>query len=247
MSITTHRIIEAFYNVDGGYWCDSKGNYCLPSLIPTLRKNEMVALKLHLIHNYGDYSEEVVDFASTMDFALVCYDEDGSELFKAENSSINSSEGLAIWDEADSRMGKFIVLFRCFSSALNTLLADSPVYRATIEFTAYSGTTVIALYREKVYLEQTNTTLAILDEDEELPTGLTSGEVEVTIGTSSVFIEVDPTLFQILSCTMQMPGNADGIISVMSYSVSSTGFTFYLSATVPASGYYVHYSYIEKE
>lgn len=243
----TRRRITVYYNVDGGYWCDAQGNFCVPSMIPIFRKNEKVAIQLSLIHNYGDNAEELVSFSELLTYTCVVYDDNRNVLFRSLVDAVNSEEGKSIWEEADASCGKFVILLTCVSSALSALLETYPLFRANIEFAISEGSSVLAIYRERVYCEQTLIDSQVINEGGVMANSLVVIDYPIPIGLSEVSRIFNNEQYRIVSLFLESPATALENASILNYQPTVTGFIVHLSTPITDAGYVLHYTYVEKE
>lgn len=240
MTMQKRQIIEAYYNVDGKHWSTANGSFALPSMIPCFGLYAKVAIKLHLISNYG---LPVTDHTLGQGKTFTVYSEEGVKLCESLTESINNADGLALWN-ADATKGEFIILLDCATVPLQTLLADQKTARVRCEFIVIDEIGVVGEYKEYAYCEKTfytadATTIPIT-------AAMTQGSIDIDSDSVFSIVPANTVTHNILSPFIMSPTGAEINYSVTNVEVISEGFKVYYNATIVVAGYTLHYTLIRK-
>jgi len=244
-NVMSTRRISLFYNVEGGYWSDSNGNYRTSSMIPVLRKNEFISLYIQLVGNYGtNYRLE----QNVIPHLLI--HKDRQILLKVGSDNVNTNDGIAVFENADATKGLFVIQFKLQSVALNLALLTLERTLATLEFSLSTDNGIIFNCADSVYCENTVTTTGITTEEGEdnmAVKALLSVKLDLEVGEVTKLIEVVPTAIDLISIMLESPTGATSNIFIMNYEILVNGFLVYLSAPIVDEGYKLVYTYTIKE
>lgn len=237
------KIIEAYFNVDGGYWSDASGNFAVTPAIPRFGLYEQIAFKLHLIHNFG---VQVTDYTNEQAFRLTIYSNTtGAKLLETVNAQINTVEGQEFWAEADSSKGLFVLLMDCTATALQTALANVSSLFTPFEFTVTDSVGMIANYQTYVYC--TNSRFAGASQIEDtLASAMKQGTLEIVENSSFSLIEEDTTKYNMLAPSLIAPEDTELNYGVTSVTITEQGFKVYYNATIAEAGFTLSYTLIRK-